>query len=240
MYKLSFSYTLQKIEVSNIETQFLDRLSQGTSIQSSLSGEFARDTRDNIWDPTRGSRNGFGLALTGGPLRGDIHLLKPYIFNSIHFTLASIEDYPLVLSASNRGGYVTQFNQTKEVPIFERFYVGGQDSLRGYTYSGQVGFPDGGKVYDVFNIELGFPLARERRKTIVKLVGFFDAGGAWDNVSSMRLRIGQNDLDVKTDMGIGIRFVTPAFPIRLDWAYGFNHRPGEQNFQINFGIGSLF
>jgi len=40
--------------------------------------------------------------------------------------------------------------------------------------------------------------------------------------------------------GIGIRFVTPAFPIRLDWGYGFNHRPGEQNYQINFGIGSLF
>jgi outer membrane protein insertion porin family len=239
-YKLSFSYTLQKIQVANIQTQFLDRLSEGTSVQSSLSAEFARDTRDNIWDPARGARDGFGLTLTGGPLQGDIHLLKPYIFDSIHYTLASIGDYPLVLSASNRASYVTQFAESKEVPIFERFYVGGQESLRGYTYSGEVGYPEGGKVYDVFNLELGFPLARERRKTIVKLVTFFDAGGAWDAARSMRLRVGQDERDIKTDVGFGIRFVTPAFPIRLDWGYGFNHRPGEQNYQINFGIGSLF
>jgi len=239
-YKLNFSYTLQKIGISDILTDFSDRLSPGTSLQSTLSGEFARDTRDNIWDPATGSRNGFGLALTGGPLQGDIHLFKPYIFDSIHFTLATVEDYPLVLSASNRGGYVAQFGQTKEVPIFERFYVGGQDSLRGYNYSGEVGAPDGGKVYDVANVELGFPLARERRKTIVKIVGFVDAGGSWDTTGDMRLRVGQSERDIKTDVGIGIRFVTPAFPIRLDWGYGFQHRPGEQNFQINFGIGSLF
>ena len=43
-----------------------------------------------------------------------------------------------------------------------------------------------------------------------------------------------------TDIGIGIRFVTPAFPIRLDYGYGFNHPPGEKRYQINFGIGPLF
>ncbi|MBI5244616.1 MAG: outer membrane protein assembly factor BamA [Elusimicrobia bacterium] len=240
-YQLNFHYTFQKITVTDVEAQYYGRLSEGTSAQSSLNTEFARDTRDNIWDPTRGTRNGVGVGLTGGPvLRGDIHVIKPYIFNSLHHTLATVGDYPLVLSVSNRGGYVTQFNETKEVPIFERFYVGGQDSLRGYTYSGQVGYPYGGKVYDVFNVELGFPLARERRKTIVKAVAFFDAGGSWDKMSTVRLRIGQEERDVKTDVGFGIRFVTPAFPIRLDWGYGFNHRPGEQNYQINFGIGSLF
>ena len=40
--------------------------------------------------------------------------------------------------------------------------------------------------------------------------------------------------------GIGIRFTTPAFPIRLDWGYGFNHVRGEKQYQINFGLGNLF
>jgi len=189
-YQLNFHYVIQRVQVSNIENEFASRLTESTSIQSSLTTEFARDTRDNIWDPTRGSRNGGGIELTGGVLQGDIHLLKPFFHNSLHHTLATVGDYPLVLSFSNRGGYVTQFGQTKEVPVFERYYVGGQDSLRGYTYAGEVGYPDGGKAYDVFNVELGFPLARERRKTIVKVVGFFDAGGSWDTMKAVRLRVG--------------------------------------------------
>src|SRR5262249_1586090 len=154
--------------------------------------------------------------------------------------LASWDDYPLVLTFSNRAAYITQFGQTKEVPVFNRFYLGGQDTLRGYSPTGEVGFPSGGKMFDVFNVELGFPLARERKKTIVKLVTFFDAGTAWDRMKDFSGRVGSGQRDIKTDVGIGIRFTTPAFPIRLDWGYGFNHRPGEKAYQINFGLGNLF
>ncbi len=84
------------------------------------------------------------------------------------------------------------------------------------------------------------PLARERRKTIVKVVGFYDIGAAWDSPRTVRLRVGKEEQDIKSNVGLGIRFVTPAFPIRLDWGYGFQHRPGEANYQINFGIGNLF
>ncbi|MFA6092434.1 MAG: outer membrane protein assembly factor BamA [Elusimicrobiota bacterium] len=239
-YQLNFNYTFQKISVTNVQTQFLDRLSEGTSIQSSFGAEIARDTRDNIWDPTKGTRNGLGAVLTGGPLMGDIHFLKPSLFNSIHYTLFKINDWPFVFSLSNRAGYITQFGPTKEVPVFERYFIGGQDSLRGYSYAGEAGWPGGGKVYDVCNIEVGFPLARERRKTIVKFITFFDAGGSWDNMYSTRLHVGPDSSDIKTDVGFGIRFVTPAFPIRLDWGYGLNHRPGEQRYQVNFGIGPMF
>ena len=57
---------------------------------------------------------------------------------------------------------------------------------------------------------------------------------------SVRFHLGPDTNDVKQDIGFGIRFVTPAFPIRLDWGYGLNHRPGERRYQINFGIGNLF
>ena len=171
---------------------------------------------------------------------GDIHYFKPWISNAAHLTLFRIEDYPFVLSFSNRISYVTQFGETKEVPVFERFFVGGQDSLRGYAAAGEVGYPSGGKTYDVFNVEFSFPLARERKKSIVKFVTFFDMGSAWDRVKDISGRIGSGQRDLKTDAGFGIRFVTPAFPIRLDWGYGFNHRPGERLYQINFGLGQFF
>ena len=83
-------------------------------------------------------------------------------------------------------------------------------------------------------------LARERKKSIVKLVFFADAGGAWDRVKDVSGRVGTGIRDIKTDVGVGLRFVTPAFPIRLDYGYGLNHRPGERLYQINFGLGPLF
>ncbi|MBI5630365.1 MAG: outer membrane protein assembly factor BamA [Elusimicrobia bacterium] len=238
-YQLNLSYTYSEITITNVEEQFRGQLGEGTSVFSSAGVEFARDTRDNIWDPTKGSRNAVGVQLSGGPFGGDIHLFKPSISNSIYYHLFSIEDYPFVLSFGNRAGYVTQFGGTKDVPVFSRYFLGGQDTLRGYAPTGEVGFPSGGKVFDVFNIEFGFPLARERKKTIVKFVTFFDMGTAWDNVRAVRLRLGTGESDLKTNVGFGIRFTTPAFPIRLDWGYGFNHRPGEKLYQINFGLGNI-
>ncbi len=239
-YQLNLTYGLAKISIENVQDQFKGTLSQGTSIQSSFATEFSRDTRDSIWDPAHGARHGVGVLLSGGPFQGDIHFFKPSLTNQAHFTLFTVEDWPFVISAYHRGGYVTQFSKTPQVPVQDRFYIGGQDSLRGYSPSGEAGFPQGGKVYSVANVEFGFPLARERKKTIVKFVLFADAGGAWDRVRDISGRIGSSERNIKTDVGFGLRFVTPAFPIRLDYGYGLNHRNGERLYQINFGLGPLF
>jgi outer membrane protein insertion porin family len=239
-YQLNLTYGLARISIQNVQDEFKGQLTEGTSIQSSVSAEFSRDTRDSIWDPAKGTRNGIGLQLSGGPFQGDIHFLKPSITNQGHYTLFTVEDWPFVISAYHRGGYVTQFGKTTQVPVQDRFFIGGQDSLRGYSPSGEAGFPQGGKVYSVANVEFGFPLARERKKTIVKFVIFADAGGSWDRTRDFSARVGSGERDIKTDVGFGLRFVTPAFPIRLDYGYGLNHRNGERLYQINFGLGPLF
>jgi outer membrane protein insertion porin family len=239
-YQLNLTYGLARISIENVQDQFKGTLSEGTSIQSSFGAEFSRDTRDSIWDPARGSRHGIGAVVSGGPFQGDIHYFKPSITNQAHHTLFTIEDWPFVISGYHRGGYVTQFNKTAQVPVQDRYFIGGQDSLRGYSPSGEAGFPQGGKIYSVANVEFGFPLARERKKTIVKLVIFADVGGAWDRVRDVSGRVGSGTRDLKSDVGLGLRFVTPAFPIRLDYGYGLNHRNGERLYQINFGLGPLF
>ncbi|MBI2387234.1 MAG: outer membrane protein assembly factor BamA [Elusimicrobia bacterium] len=239
-YQLNLNYGLARISIENVQDQFRGTLTEGTSIQSSFGAEFSRDTRDSIWDPARGTRHGIGAQLSGGPFQGDIHFFKPSVTNQGHHTLFTVEDWPFVISAYHRGGYVTQFGKTGQVPVQDRYFIGGQDSLRGYSPSGEAGYPQGGKIYSVANVEFGFPLARERKKTIVKFVVFADAGGAWDRVRDVSGRIGSGTRDIKTDVGFGLRFVTPAFPIRLDYGYGLNHRGGERLYQINFGLGPLF
>ncbi len=242
-YIVNMSYTLQQIGVENIDPtmNFNGLLTPGTSIQSMASVEFARDTRDSIIDPTHGTRNSIGSQLSGGPLFGNVNFIKPTYGNQAHFTLfEAVDDWPFVMSLYNRGGYITPFGGSRTVDVQDRFFIGGQDTLRGYLPAADAGVADGGVAYDVANLEFGFPVAREHYKTIVKLVVFADAGGSWDSVHQINDRFGGNNQDLKSDVGLGIRFVTPAFPIRLDYGYGLNHQPGQKAYQINFGMGPLF
>ncbi len=241
-YQLNFTYTLQRVTIGNIDPNhdFGGLLTEGASIQSLLGAELARDTRDSIWDPTRGQRHAIGATLSGGPLMGDIHYFKPSLSNQAHATIFTVDDWPFVLSFYHRAAYITPFGKSKTVAVQDRFYIGGQDSLRGYSPSGEAGWPNGGTIYSVANVEFGFPLAREKRKTIVKFVLFADGGGSWNNARDISGRVSSEVRDLKTDIGFGLRFVTPAFPIRLDYGYGLNHPSGQKNYQINFGLGPLF
>jgi len=239
-YHLTMSYTYEHVKISEVDTQYATELTPGTSVTSSLYVEFARDTRDNVWDATRGCRTSLGVELTGGPLLGDVNFYKPTLSHNWNLKLFSIEDYPVVMAISNRFGYADSFGKTRALPVYERYFLGGADTVRGYTNNGQVGPQQGGQVYDVANIELKFPLARERRRTIVQWAFFFDIGNSWSHFADLSLKTGSKTRDLKAGAGFGIRFTTPAFPIRLDWGYGFNHKPGEQRSDIYFTLGNLF
>lgn len=239
-YSLYFSYSYERIKVYDIDDIYKNELSEGTSIQSSVYVEFIRDTRDYIWDPTKGTKLSLGLELVGGPFGGDINLYKPNITYSYNKRLFDIDGWPFVLSVGTKFGWVNSFSSTDEVPVYERYFLGGADTIRGYNTNGEIGPLDGGKVYGLSNIEFKFPLAREKKRTVVQWAFFLDVGNSWKHFGDLDLRIGSKERQLKVGAGFGIRFTTPAFPIRLDWGYGFNHKPGEQLSDIYFTIGNVF
>ncbi|OGR64383.1 MAG: outer membrane protein assembly factor BamA [Elusimicrobia bacterium GWB2_63_22] len=239
-YHLTTSYTYEQVRIYEVDDIYAGELQDGTSVTSSVYVEFARDTRDSTYDPTRGCRTSLGLEYAGGALQGDVNYYKPTFSHSYNLKLFSIDEYPFVLSIANRLGFVGRFGSTKSVPVYERYFLGGAETVRGYSNNGQIGPLNGGKVYDVMNIEFKFPLARERRRTIVQWAFFFDIGNSWDGFDDVSGRIGTGTSNLKAGAGFGIRFTTPAFPIRLDWGYGFNHKPGEQRSDIYFTLGNLF
>ncbi|MFH1618573.1 MAG: outer membrane protein assembly factor BamA [bacterium] len=239
-YHINLAYGYEKISIANVTEVFKGTLAEGTSVTSSISVEFVRDTRDNIWDPTRGTKLSLGVEFTGGPLQGDVDYYKPSMGASWNYKLFSIGDYPFVFALANRFGFVGRHSDTKSIPVFEKYFLGGPDTVRGYNITAQVGPPEGGKVFDVFNAEFRFPLARERRRTIVQWAFFFDIGNSWDRFDHINTRFGSGVKNLKAGAGFGIRFTTPAFPIRLDWGYGFNHKSGEQPSEIYFTMGNLF
>ena len=239
-YHLTTAYTYEKVRITDVDALYTGELIEGTSITSSVYVEMARDTRDNVWDPTRGTKVSLGVEYAGGPLQGDVNYYKPTLSFSYNLKLFSIDDYPFVLAFGNRLGFVERFGDTKNVPVYERYFLGGADTVRGYSNNGQIGPLNGGKVYDVANIEFKFPLARERKRTIVQWAFFFDIGNSWEGFDTVSARFGTGTTNLKTGAGFGIRFTTPAFPIRLDWGHGFNHKTGEQRSDIYFTLGNLF
>lgn len=244
IYNLNFSYTFENVHIYDIDEQYQgleDGLVEGTTNESTFGTSFAIDTRDNYWDPTSGARNSISFDLTGGPFLGDLDIYKVDLKSSFNQTLINInKDYPIVLMVANRAGMVKPYGKTNDVPAYERVFLGGADTVRGYDTAGEIGPETGGEIYYVGNVELKFPLAREGRRTIAQLAAFFDIGNSWRNLDDVRFRTGQAEDEFKMGVGFGLRLVTPSLPIRLDWGYGLNHKTGEKKTQIYFSMANLF
>lgn len=234
---LNFTYSFEQIRIFDVDTEHAESIESTTQNSSSVISTISYDTRDSIFDPTRGHNESLSVQVSGGPFGGDVHFYKPIARASYHVTTF----WKFVLSLSGRVGYLESFPPSKDKDIFyERFYVGGGESVRGYDYRGEIGPREGGQIMGVFNLEYGFPLVQEHKRTILQFAVFADAGGAWRNSRDVSLKIGTPERYMKSGMGFGLRFKTPVFPIRLDWAYGFNHRPGEDLSQFYFTIGNVF
>ncbi len=249
IYQLSLGYSFENIDIYDIDARFQppnanpgepNYLEKGDTNMSTLSTDFAVDTRDNIWDPTRGWRNSIGLALAGGPIGGDLDLWyfnARSVFNHTVWNVGG--NYPIVFVLSNKFGSVQPYGRTKEVPPYEKFFLGGADTVRGYERAGEIGPEYGGDMYYVLNAELRFPLAREGRRNMAQFAFFFDVGNSWNEFNDLDFSLGPNENQFKAGVGVGLRFTTPSLPIRIDWGYGLNHKGGEDRSHFYFNMSNM-
>ncbi len=248
IYQLSFGYSFENIHIYDVEDMFKCRpgsepgtcIEEGRTNLSTVSTDFAIDTRDNIWDPTRGWRNSLGVALAGGPVGGDLDLWYLNARSIFNYTVLNIGgNYPIVFVLSNKIGSVRAYGRTEEVPPYEKFFLGGADTVRGYERAGEIGPKYGGTTYYVMNAELRFPLAREGRRNMAQFAFFFDMGNSWDHASKLDFSLGPNENQFKAGVGVGLRLTTPSLPIRIDWGYGLNHGPNEDRSHFYFNISNM-
>lgn len=230
---LYFTYAYERIKVYDALSEY--KSEEGTKDSSSFTTYLVSDTRDDIFDASRGSRNSVSLQISGGILGGDNNFVKTFGATSWFFPTF----WRFVLALQLRVGVVTSFLPSTGVPIYERFYVGGAESVRGYDYRGEIGPREGGVTMFVSNVEYKFPIVMEKGRTVLQGAVFFDMGGSWRK-GDVCFTIGSRDNQLKTGIGAGIRFKTPLFPVRLDWGYGLNHKPGEDKSQWYFAIGQPF
>ena len=227
----SISYTLENVEITELaeDASSLIRDQEGQKITSSISPSIWRDTRDNYLDPTTGSRHSFNLEVAG--LGGDNYFYKS-LFSSSWYIPAK---WDTTIGFRGRFGYATGF-AGKDLPLYERFYVGGISTLRG------LGFGEGGPINAegekiggnkelIFNAEYIIPIEKEIR---LKGVIFVDYGAAFNDNENI------NFSDMRYTAGFGIRWMSPFGPLRLEWGFNPDQKEGEGDSKVEFSMGGLF
>lgn len=193
----------------------------------------ARDTRDFYLDPKSGMRHALTVELAGSFLGGDNYFYK-YIGDSVAY-------FPMfwdtVFSPRVRLGVAQSYRAGDPLPVGERFFVGGIQTIRGFEFgrAGPVSPIDNFSILGatkqlIFNFDYIFPIAPELK---VKGVLFFDYGKGFEDGEPL-------GLDLRPTSGVEVRWISPFGPLRL--AYGFNLDPriGDKQGVFEFSVGSLF
>ncbi len=226
-------YRLEEVKISDIPNDASQALKDevGQNTTSSVALTLTHDDRDNVYNPTRGVY----LSGTGevAGLGGDKDFTKLYGVASTyvkHFE-------KMVLELKIRGGVADAYNNTPRVPIYERYFAGGANTIRGYRER-RIGprdpgnkEPIGGEAYWVANIEETFPIFPD----LIKGAVFFDTGNVYEKTGDF----GKGG--VFSGIGAGVRIKTPIGPVKLDAGYPLDDVQGEgKKLRFYFNISQGF
>jgi outer membrane protein insertion porin family len=228
--KGSITYEYSSVKTTDVAPGVvLSREDIGTVGISSISPSLFYDTRDNPFDPSSGSLNGVVLKFASRAILSETDFIKGIFQSSWYFRL--IKD--VVFACSVRGGVAHAFGDTEELPLVERFFLGGRTTVRGYSHDtlgpeGEDGSPTGGNVFALVNAEFRIPVRKG-----FGIVTFIDGGNVWQVVNDV-------GFDLRFTAGIGLRYSTPVGPIRIDYGHKLDKLPDESAGELHFSIGHAF
>jgi len=193
-------------------------LKDDSTIKSEVGLTLRHDTRNNAFVPTAGNRVTFDFGVAGGWLGGDT--------DTYEMALRTWHYLPLwlghVISLRTRYQVVDSYVDDQEVPIDDRLFLGGGQTLRGFDYR-DVGpkvlpagttpetgryRPVGGRSLAMASLEYTIPVVNG-----IRFAAYYDTGNVWADPYDLDLS------DLASSAGIGIRFDVPGFPIRIDYAW---------------------
>lgn len=229
-WSASVTYEIEKSEVTDVaaDADAIIKDMEGRLLTSAVTFQVINDTRDSYIDPSKGRR--YSLSLTTAGLGGDTGFWKSMLDLGWYFPV--FEESTLHLRG-RVGASDTLFG--KKYPLYERFYIGGLDTIRGLGY-GEAGpkdsknHPIGAKRALIFNIEYLFPIITEMK---FKGLLFVDMGKGYNEGE----KIGT---DIKYTTGFGFRWFSPLGPVKIDYGINLNRKEGESKSKIEFGFGSFF
>jgi outer membrane protein insertion porin family len=191
-----------------------------------------RDTRDYYLDPRSGWRVGGGFDV-GTPYLGGTNNFIKYTADVIKVTSLPFDTR---VSIRGRFGGIETFGGS-QVPLSERFYVGGINTLRGFAF-GRAGpvvdttrTPYGAAKQLIFNVDFIFTISADAK---LNGVIFFDYGKGFNDGEAVSF------FNLRKTAGLEGRWISPFGPLRAAYGINLDPRTGEKTGVFEFTIGSIF
>ena len=248
--RLDFKYRLEQVEIKDsADTNayvVVDKngatnvvyFSDPRRVASSLSSTWTRDTRDNFFVPTRGSKLYAQGTVMGGPLGFDTELYDLETGGQLYLPLW----WKHVLSFRARAEVVDSYGNQEEIPLSERLFAGGANSVRGFRYrwvgpkavredgTSTVRTP-GGQSLAIASAEYTVPIPGIPK---FRFATFYDVGNVWYDPYQFDFN------QYAAGAGIGLRLDIPGFPMRFDYAWPVKKddpRSVTENWSFSIGYG---
>ena len=247
--RLDLQYSIQSIseQIGGFVSEEL-RSQSGSNVRSAVQATLTYDHRDNVFLTTRGNRTEVTAELAGGPFGGDVSIYKLNAKTTWFFPVFQGH----VLQLLGAGGIVDAYGNSKvgrtveeitgtgtnvvqvnDVPLFDRYFLGGANTLRGFGYRDVgprdlYGEPIGGNTYIHGTAEYTIPIVERIRFAV-----FFDIGQVERDAYSVDFS------NLKSDAGVGLRLNLPIGPLRLDYGYpimsdALTGRSGKIQFSVGY------
>jgi outer membrane protein insertion porin family len=255
--RYSFNTTRIFDEVLSEDDQAtIDRLFPQVRL-SSFASAIARDTRDDLVEPGRGTFMSAEATVAARALGGEVGFMKTYIQGAWYTRLRGARG--VVVATRAAAGLADGFEREviplddegnpvpgeteiiEDVPASERFFAGGDITIRGFPLDrvgapntiSEQGFPKGGNAVLILNAELRVPVWGDFGAAF-----FIDGGNVFDRVTEFDVS------ELRGSAGFGLRYRSPIGPIRLDLGFPMDRRviggKLEKRSVLHFSIGQAF
>lgn len=223
---ITLSQRNENNELSNVVVDTLDG-ALAADVHS-LRGRLTWDTRDNLFNPTRGVLIDWSNEIAGGPVSSSNAFFK----SNLRFTYQRPVFKAGVLASSMELGSLSSYGGNYRISLQERFYAGGPNSLRGFAYQ-SIGpldaeeNPQGGFVQFIWNVvEMRIPVYKS-----IRAAGFMDAGNIWRDYTDIK------DSELRKSLGVGLHYITPIGVIRLETAFPIDDVEKKPRLFFSMGYG---
>ncbi|MBI4850385.1 MAG: outer membrane protein assembly factor BamA [Acidobacteria bacterium] len=230
---LFFRYAFEDVNVFDLKVNdvVLNRSDRPVRL-GRISSTVVNDSRDNIFNATKGTFTSADLSISSVALGSDREFIKLFANHQRYGRLPT--KAPVILANNLQIGLAKSFDKQVRLPLTERFFAGGANTLRGFGFEkagprNAIGRTIGGNALVILSSELRFPLTNRLGGVL-----FYDTGNVFRKTSDIGLRKFSNTL------GTGLRITTPVGPLRFDVGFLLNPRVPERRVQFHFSFGQAF
>ena len=224
----TLSYTLENVGILDVSPAASPAIKdeEGETLISEVGLRFDYDQRGGGFMPNRGYRTILDFGVAGGPLGGETDFYRVELRHA-HYFPGFGEGH--IIEVLARVGVIDNYGRSDDVPLFNRWFLGGAFNMRGFDYRDVgpkdiTGEPLGGETYWFSSFEYSIPIIDR-----VRLAAFYDIGMVYQNAYSFDSKVYDSNGNLTIDtgkfndnFGLGIRLNLPIGPLVFDYGIPIN------------------